>query len=249
MVRGAHPGAEQVKVWQEPGEEARAKWTCLTKEADWKKKGGAWYKGPYPLRGRNTPPLVYLIIVVRGTERMVGHKPGIAPYYAYAKHIDLARVTLPEVRDLLGEEWNPDCFNLNWCHGWEARFLLAATSKGLGVVVGGVPGNTASHVRTKAKKLAEEYIEQHHPDSDLKILSNALSSGQSLHHRRWERLREQSPVEYMAGFISGMQRCNSGEEEGEEYLAGWRHGWEYAVGKVPLPQWFVQSSQNGTEGR
>ena len=246
MVRGAHPGAEQVKVWQEPGEEARAKWTCLTNDAEWKKKGGAWYKGPYLLRGRNTPPLVYLIIVVRDTE---GWDAVSAPYYAYAKHIDLARVTLPEVRDLLGEKWNSDCFDLNWCHGWEDRFLLAAAIKGLGVVVGGVSGNTAAHVRTKAKKLAEEYIEQHRPDSDLQILSKALSSGQSLHHWRWARLREQSPVEYMAGFISGMQRCNSGEEEGEEYLAGWRHGWEYAVGKVPLPQWFVQSSQNGTEDR
>jgi hypothetical protein len=191
--------------------------------------------------------LVYVVIVVRGTNGWDATKE---PFYAYAKQLDLSRVTLPEAKDLLPEELKgkvpqqlgsvPAMLSSLFPADWEKRIVLATARKGFGLVLGGWAGKTARHVRSEAKKMVELYLAGERQKEGK--YDNAFTN------RRWAQLREREPVEYMAGFISGMQKRDSGESETKAYLAGWKHGWEYAVGKTVLPRWFTQKVPNGTEG-
>jgi hypothetical protein len=258
-----------MRIWQAPGEAKKAEWLAASDDPDWRVKGGSWYKRALP----NEPNLVYVVIVVRDTE---GWNAVSEPFYAYAKQVDLHRVTLPEVKDLLPEDLEgkvpdrlgsvPVLLASLFPGDWEKRILRAAARRGFGLVLGGRAGKTARHVRSEAKKMVEQYLGDKQYEEGLvaaKIAPNQKSAGaairssrawlhqvfdNSVHHRRWGQLRQREPIEYMAGFISGMQKRDSGEDETEEYLAGWRHGWEYAVGKAALPRWFTQKMPNGTEG-
>jgi hypothetical protein len=232
-----------MKVWQAPGAPGKAEWRAASSHADWSAKGGTWYKLAVP----DESNLVYVVIVVRGTK---GWNASKEPFYAYAHQVDLSRVTLPEAKDLLPEELKgkvpqrlgsvSDMMTSLFPDDWEKRILRATAKRGFGLVLGGRAGKTARHVRSEAKKMVELYLNGERQKEGM--YDDAFTN------RRWAQMREREPVEYMAGFISGMQKRNSGESETKEYLAGWKHGWEYAVGKTALPRWFTQKVPNGTEG-
>ena len=142
-------------------------------------------------------------------------------FQGQARWLDLRVLTLPERRRIGGEGID---------------LVYRAVAQGFGLVLGGVFGNNATTVRAQAKRFTETF--------DFAEHGRSISVPQ-VHHLRWGFLREKQPVEYMAGFLLGMRRGDAGPGEPPAFLAGWEHGWEYAVGRVGLPSWFVHAGARG----
>lgn len=131
--------------------------------------------------------------------------------HAQAKWLDLAKLTLPEQLRICGETLD----------------LLAVVRSGWGLPIGAHVSQSARGARARAKSLALDF-EPH-----------SVKLEAQMHHRRWARLRVEDPVGYLAGFLSGMRRGSvDTSSEDKVFLAGWEHGWEHAVGRAPLPEWF-----------
>lgn len=217
-----------MRVWQEPGEEVAAHWRCASSDPGWKERGGVWY------RPVGETAYAAIVVVRRKVPSTEAHG-----FYSYLQRYDLSKITLPEVRDLLDvshrfQDGHTAGDFLQGVPDWEERLAQGAVAKGYGLVVSAATGQSAKHVRSLAKKLLEA--------GDTAWSAPVVPDHLNVHHRRWEKIREAHPIDYAEGFLSGMQRRDRGEEENEAYLAGWRHGWEYAVGRVPLPGWFIQSA-------
>lgn len=135
--------------------------------------------------------------------------------HAHARWVDLGQLTYPERAACGGEELD----------------LLALIQRGWGQPIGSKTGTNPLHVRAKVKGLAVA----HKP-------WNSIDRVRSAHHVRWDKMRVESPVDYMAGFLLGMRKGKAvAPDESEAFRAGWRHGWEYAVGRAPLPAWFERA--------
>jgi hypothetical protein len=130
--------------------------------------------------------------------------------HAQARWLDLGKLTLPERQRFGGKELD----------------LLALIQSGWGLPVASHVGASSVHVRSKAKRSALDYK----PSVGVTV--------PFVHHRRWAEDRKEDPVSYMAGFLLGMRRGEAVSGESRAFLSGWRHGWEYAVGRAKLPTWF-----------
>lgn len=220
-----------MRVWQDPESSEEAHWRCASFPSSWQEEGGIWY--------RPTGESAYAVIVVaplpEKTRERIGHT-----FYSCLRRYDLAKLTLPEARDLTGESSPfPDGYSvLEWLQeipDWEASVVRGSVEKGYGVVVRAATGKSAKHTRSLAKKVYEA--------GDTPWSAPRVPDRLNVHHRTWDKIRVQHPIDYTEGFLSGMQKRDQGEEQNQAYLAGWRHGWEYAVGRARLPGWFIKGAE------
>lgn len=145
-------------------------------------------------------------------------EPVEAAFEGRVRWLRVDKLTMPERRRILGDR--P-----------EVELLAAATAQGLGWPVGVIEDHSAAAARVVARKLAEDF-----EAAGVKPTTDAPK----VHHRRWEELRLQDPVAYSTGFFIGMQKGDvTSDDVNEVLLAGWEHGWEYAVGRTPMPAWYA----------
>jgi hypothetical protein len=148
---------------------------------------------------------------------------GDEPVYGQARWLDLERLTLPEKRT-----WGMESASTE-------DLLRSLVRTGRGHSIASAYGTNPKTVRTQVKQLVDA----------VQLDDVKLPEVPRVHHRRWEEIRQQDPVSYMVGFMLGMRRGDLTSEQDEVTTAGWEHGWEYAVGRAPLPSWF----QSDTESR
>jgi hypothetical protein len=236
-----------MKIWQNPGETKAAEWLCLSDDKDWDTNGGMWAKqvdDPATLT-----KWLYLVIVVHDADYWQGEEQDPC-FHAHVRRLDLSAVTLPELKRVWSGDWSPlgrgrvsvlDAARGLYGDLWPHGFVADMVGSGRGEVVGQADAPSVRSVRTEAKRIAEEFILRLSDDEEFAREATTEEIPRS-HHRRWDRIRRKNPVDYMAGFLLGMQRSDTKETD-PALLAGWEHGWEYAVGRVPLPQWFVRSAR------
>jgi hypothetical protein len=162
---------------------------------------------------RKISETIWLLISIESTE---GWEDPEDEFYFCVRKINEQKITLPEWRDLN--------------HGKspleeEKENLLLQSGLGLIVAAGGV------HTIGEAKKLIVQIARETSTESTPK--TNLL-----LHHRKWEKLREEDPSAFSAGFYLGSRKQDlSSSQTSKPLIAGWRQGWEFAVGKMGLPEW------------
>lgn len=157
----------------------------------------------------------WLVLMVRSTR---GWDAVPEPLYAYAMVLDLDGVTLPERKDLFPDKHEKVQDKL---------LLRALVRTGRGHVVAKQAGRTPFQVR---KAVAQQVTGMGW------TAPSALPN--PLHHKAWEEHRTEDPVEYGAGFMLGLQKADC-TDASPAFEAGWRHGWECAVGRAPHPDWFL----------
>lgn len=213
-----------MKTWQNPNETAKAAWCCLStavmsEEAalNWQVKGGVWYHS----RQEEGDGVFYLVRVyaTEGWGDRYEHA-----FLGEAKRIDITSLTLPERRDLLGRKGGA---------AGSLSLLTACVSKGWGVPVGSAQADKVTGARTGAKREVILLWES----TEGKPAETCSKERLKLHYRRWSRLHKQDPDSYVEGFVIGMRRGDLPVAHNRAQQAGWRHGWEYAFGRTPLPEW------------
>lgn len=147
-------------------------------------------------------------------------------FHGQARWVDLSLMTLPERQRILGRAASKGA--------GPYELLLQALRQGWGVPVVGLFKDSPTRLRSDVKKQAKGW-----KPGPRRMTVPAM------HHRLWEALREQDPVGYLAGFLCGMRRGEASQSETRAFLAGWEHGWEYAVGRVPLPRWYTNQEKVG----
>jgi hypothetical protein len=153
---------------------------------------------------------------------------GDEPVYGQARWVDLDRVTLPEKRRLFFGTGVPSGLDL----------LRGLSRLGYGHSIASAYGTNSKAVRSEIKQVVDA----------IKLDEARLPEVPRVHHRRWDKIREQDPVSYMVGFMLGMRRGDLTSEQDEVTTVGWEHGWEYAVGRAPLPDWFSESRKERGSG-
>lgn len=135
--------------------------------------------------------------------------------------LDPAHITLPQrIR------WGVD-------GATESAVVLTALACGVGYVVSAHEESSIKKARLACKASAEAFEARGGDRSTRTLVPN-------MHHRRWAKLRKEDPLTYDASFLMGKARERMDGESNPVALAGWEHGWEYAVGRCPLPSWFTQ---------
>lgn len=206
-----------MKVWEDPARRGPAEWSLLYGEKNWEEAGAAWYK---PASFDET----YYAVVITGLEG------DSASFYGVARFIDVGSMTLPEALDVARSVGRYDSDVSLW---EESEIVEACLSFGRGDAFASAESKTAVGLRTKLKNAV---------DADLaarKAGSSKPEGALDFQLFRWSRIRAQGPDEYLAGFLFGRGKGDIRDyaEPSEAFEAGWRHGWEFAAGRVPLPEW------------
>ena len=138
-------------------------------------------------------------------------------FHYFVRKLEPKKITLPEWKDLNGGECPPE----------ESKIDLLKQS-GIGIVV---CSGWASSVG-EAKKYCMTSIEE------AKSLLPAKTSVFHVHQRKWDKLRIEDPVSFSAGFYLGSRKQDLSSSHTSQSLdAGWRQGWQFAIGKLGLPEW------------
>ena len=158
-------------------------------------------------------PTFWLLISVDSTEDW---ENPIDEFYFCVRKVDVGKITLPEWRDL----------NRGKTPSEEEKELLLLRS-GLGWIV--AAGGARS--MGEAKKSIAQIVRNEGTEIPPKV-------SLLVHHKKWEKLREEDPSAFSAGFYLGSRKQDlTNIQASKSLVAGWRQGWEFAVGKMGLPEW------------
>lgn len=190
-----------------------------------------------------SPTEVLALLVLEGEDGWIGQ----------AKFLDLALVTLPELTDA---GTTPE-------HSAQDR-AYTCLKAGYGQSLGVCEAKSEDAARVGASKLAQKYREGGSAAMSRAEREEAIAKRARLSFsaRRAEKFRAQAPDDYLAGFLIGAARKSLPPVKGEEqegvsnedaredgakaaFEAGWRHGWEYAVGRLPWPEWASSTRTGG----
>lgn len=186
----------------------------------WKKLDGTGELSCWYTATKEEGDRVYYIACVGSTESWGKLEMS---HYGVVKRVDLNKITLPEIKDLHLDDGASD------------EVVLAAFAVHNKMSLhGACYGSGEGKVEKKVKALALKVMSEDKQDVPSKVLS--------LQHAHWDKLRDIDPSAYMIGFLLGMRKQDL-KSDNEVQLAGWRHGWEYAVGRCSLPSWMLHSAK------